>query len=67
MEPNEFIIKIAEQRRQLQLIRDALIETQVLCARSMSTVQESQELLQQVDDLRRRNVGPVLHKNKYGV
>jgi len=67
MEPNEIIIKIAEQRRQLQLIRDALIETQVLCARSMSTVQESQELLQQVDDLRRRNVESVLHKNKYGV
>ena len=60
-------LKIAEQRRQLQLIRDALIETQVLCARSMSTVQESQELLQQVDDLRRRNVESVLHKNKYGV
>ena len=67
MEPNEIIIKVAEQRRQLQLIRDALIETQVLCARSMSTVQESQELLQQVDDLRRRNVESVLHKNKYGV
>jgi len=67
MEPNVIIIKVAEQRRQLQLIRDAIIETQVLCARSMSTVQESQELLQQVDDLRRRNVAPVLHKNKYGV
>jgi len=67
MEPNEIIIKVAEQRRQLQLIRDALIETQVLCARSMSTVQDSQELLQQLDDLRRRNVGPLLHKNKYGV
>ena len=67
MEPNEIIIKVAEQRRQLQLIRDALIETQVLCARSMSTVQESQELLHQVDDLRRRKVESVLHKNKYGV
>ena len=67
MDPNEIIIEVAEQRRQLRLIRDAFLDTQVMCERAVSMVQESQELLQQVDDLRRRNVGPVLHKYKSGV
>jgi len=67
MDPNEIIIEVAEQRRQLRLIRDTFLDTQVMCERAVSMVQESQELLQQVDDLRRRNMGPALHKNKYGV
>jgi len=67
MDPNEIIIEVAEQRRQLRLIRDAFLDTQVMCERAVFMVQESQELLQQVDDLRRRNMEPVLHKNKYGV
>jgi len=50
-----------------QSMRDAVLDTQDLCARARSTVQVSQELLQQVDDLRRSNMGPVLRKNKYDV
>jgi hypothetical protein len=67
MDPNEKIIEIAGDRRRLQSMRDAVLDTQDLCARARSTVQVSQELLQQVDDLRRSNMGPVLRKNKYDV
>ena len=67
MDPNEKIIEIAGDRRRLQSIRDAVLDAQDLCARAMSTVQASQELLQQVDDLHRSNKGPVLRKNKYDV
>ena len=67
MDPNETIIEIAGDRRRLKSIRDAVLDTQDLCAGAMSTVQASQELLQQVDDLHRRYMGPVLRKNKYGV
>ena len=67
MDDDETIIEIAGHRRQLRLIKDAVLDTQDLCARTRSIVQESQELLQQVDDLRRSNMGPVLRKNKYGV
>jgi hypothetical protein len=66
MDANEAVIEIADDRRRLQLIRDAVLDAQDLCARARSTVQASQELLQQVDDLRRTNMGPVLRKNKYG-
>jgi hypothetical protein len=67
MDPNETIIEIAGDRRRLKSIRDAVLDTQDLCARSRSTVRATQELLQQVDDLHRSNMGPVLRKNKYGV
>jgi hypothetical protein len=67
MDPNEKIIEIAGDRRRLQTMRDAVLDTQDLCARTRSTVQVSQELLQQVDDLHRSNMGPVLRKNKYDV
>ena len=67
MDPNEIIIEVADHRRRLQLIKDAVLDAQDLCARARSTVQASQELLQEVDDLYRSNVGPVLHKNKCGV
>jgi hypothetical protein len=50
-----------------QLLRDAVLDAQDLCARARATVQATQELLQQVDDLHRSNMGPVLRKNKYGV
>jgi hypothetical protein len=66
MDANE-TIEIAGDRRRLKSIRDAVLDTQDLCARSRSTVQATQELLQQVDDLHRSNMGPVLRKNKYGV
>ena len=67
MDANETIIEIAGDRRRLQSIRDAVLDTQDLCEPARSTVQASQELLQQLDDLRRSNMGPVLRKNKYGV
>ena len=65
MDLNETIIEVADHRRHLQLIKDAVLDAQDLCARTRSTVQASQELLQRVDDLYRSNMGPVLHKNKY--
>ena len=67
MDPDKRIIEIAANRRRLRLMRDAVLDTQDLCARARSTVQETQELLQQVDDLRRSSMGPVLYKNKYGL
>jgi hypothetical protein len=67
MDASETIIEIADHRRRLQLISDAVLDAQDLCERTMSAVRESQELLQQVDDLYRSNVGPVMHKNKYWV
>jgi hypothetical protein len=67
MDPNETIIEIAGDRRRLQSIRDAVLDTQDLCVRARSTVQASQKLLQQVDDLHRSNMGPVLRKNQHGV
>jgi|SRR5215469_13943860 len=67
MDPNETIIEIAGDRRRLKSIRDAVLDTQDLCARSRSTVQATQELLQQVEDLHQSNMGPVLRKSKYGV
>ena len=67
MDDDETIIEIACHRRRLQLIRDAVLGAQNLCERTRSTVRESQELLQQVDDLHWSNMGPVLHKNKYRI
>ena len=60
MDLNETIIEVADHRRHLQLIKDAVLDAQDLCARTRSTVQASQELLQQVDDLYRSNMGPVV-------
>jgi len=54
------IIEVTGHRRHLQLIKDAVLDAQDLCARTRSTVQASQELLQQVDDLYRSNMGPVV-------
>ena len=67
MDPDERNIEIAANRRRLRLMKDAVLDTQDLCARAKSTVQETQELLRQVDDLRRSSMGPVLYKNKYGL
>jgi hypothetical protein len=65
VDSNENVNEIAGDRRRLQSLRDAVLDIQDLCARGLSTVQETQELLQQVDDLRRSSMGPVLNKNKY--
>jgi len=67
MDPNTTIAEVADHRRHLQLIMEGILDTQDLCARSLFMVRESQELLQQLDDLHRSNTGPVLHENKYGV
>ena len=64
MRPNDLIIEIAYDRRRLQSATEAVVDAQDLCARATSIVQESQELLRQVDDLYRS--GPLLPKNKYG-
>ena len=57
MDLNETIIEVADHRRHLQLIKDAVLDAQDLCARTRSTVQASQELLRRVDDLYRSNMG----------
>jgi hypothetical protein len=67
MDEDRTIIEVADHRRQLQLIKDSVLDAQDFCARARSTVQTTHELLQQVDDLHRSDIGPVLHKNKYGV
>jgi hypothetical protein len=45
MDLDETIAEVADHRRRLRLIRDAVLDAQDLCARSQSTVQASQELL----------------------
>ena len=47
------VIEIAFDRQRLELLENAVADTQELYARCNVTVQESQELLQQVDDLLR--------------
>jgi hypothetical protein len=64
MEPAE-VIEIAHDRRRLQLATEAVVDARDLCARARLVVQESQELLRQVDDLHRSGTGPLLRKNKY--
>jgi len=66
MEHAKFI-KTAHDRRQLQSATDAILDTRDLCARARLVVHESQELLQQIDDLYRSTTGSVLRKNKYVV
>jgi hypothetical protein len=59
------VIDIADHRRRLQSVTEAVDDAQDLCARARVTVQESQELLRQVDDLYRSGTRPVLRKNRY--
>ncbi len=64
---NETVIEIAYDRRRLQSATEAVVDVQDFCARARVLVQESQELLRQIDDdLHRSGTGPVLRKNKYG-
>ena len=53
MDSDKEVIEIAFDRRQLELLKSTVADTQELCARCKVTMQESQELLQQVDDLLR--------------
>jgi hypothetical protein len=53
LDSDKEVIEIAFDRRQLELLRSAVVDTQELYARCKVTMKESQELLQQVDDLLR--------------
>jgi len=53
LDSDKEVIEIAFDRRQLELLKSAVDDTQELNARCKVTMQESQELLQQVDDLLR--------------
>jgi hypothetical protein len=53
LDSDKEVIEIAFDRRQLELLKSAVVDTQELCGRCKVTMQESQELLQQVDDLLR--------------
>jgi hypothetical protein len=61
------VSKTAYDRRQLQSATDAILDTRDLCARARLVVHESQQLLQQIDDLYRSATGSLLRKNKYVV
>jgi hypothetical protein len=61
---DQTVIEIAGDRRRLQSVSEAIVDAQDLCARARLLVQESQELLRQVDDdLHRSGMGPVLQLN----
>jgi hypothetical protein len=45
------VIEIAFNRRRLESLKSAVVDTQELYARCKITMQESRELLQQVDNL----------------
>ena len=61
------VIEIANDRRRLESVSDAVVDAQDLCARARLIVQESQELLRQADDLHRSGTGPVLRGNKHSL
>jgi len=63
MNSDETVIEIADHRRRLQSATEAVVDAEDLCARARRLVQESQELLRQLDDL--HGMGPVLRKNKH--
>ena len=51
MDSDKEVIDFAFERRRLESLKNAVVDTQELFSRCKVTVQESQELLQQVDDL----------------
>jgi hypothetical protein len=53
LDSDKEVIEIAFDRRQLESLKSAVVDTQELYARCEVAMQESQELLQQVDDLLR--------------
>ena len=53
MDSDKEVIEIAFDRRQLELLKSAVVDTQELYAQCKVTMQESQKLLRQVDDLLR--------------
>jgi hypothetical protein len=67
VEPTDVdVIEIAFDRRRLQSATEAVVDALDLCARARLLVQESQELLRQVDNLQ-SGMGPVLRNTKYVV
>jgi hypothetical protein len=59
------VIEIAYDRRRLELAMNAVVDAQELCGRSEVIVQESKELLRQLDDTHPGGTEPLLRKNKY--
>jgi len=55
LDSDKEVTEKAFDRRQLELLKSAVVDTQELYTRCMATVQESQELLQQVDELLMRS------------
>ena len=53
MDSDKEVIEIAFHRQRLESLKSAVMDSQELYARCKVTMQESQELLQQVDDLLR--------------
>jgi hypothetical protein len=53
LDSDKEVIEIAFDRRQLELLKSAVVDTQELYAQCKVTMQESQKLLRQVDDLLR--------------
>jgi hypothetical protein len=53
LDSDKEVIEMAFDRRQLELLKSAVVDSQELYARCKVTMQESQELLQQADDLLR--------------
>ena len=55
MHLDDKVSEITYDRRRLESLKSAVVDTQELYTRCMVTMQESQELMQQVDDLLMRS------------
>ena len=55
MDSDKEAIEFAYDRRRLESLKNVVVDTQELYRRCMVTMQESQELMQQVDDLLMRS------------
>lgn len=53
LDSDKEVIEIAFDRQRLESLKSAVVDSQELYARCKVTMQESKELLQQVDDLLR--------------
>jgi len=55
MHSDDKVSEITYDRRRLESLKNVVVDTQELYTRCMVTMQESQELMQQVDDLLMRS------------
>jgi len=63
MHSDDEVSEIAYDRRRLESLKNVVVDTQELYTRCVVTMQESQELMQQVDDLLMRSaLKPVARK-----